>query len=70
LLVRPATRVLDLKPELSKLKAKDPSRYDRLYYRTGNHMTAEGNQFVALEIFKFLTQRSTEVDQGGLSPPQ
>ena len=61
----PATRVLDTKPALSELKAKDRSRYERLY---DYHMTAEGNQFVALEISKFLTQRSTEVDQSGLSP--
>ena len=64
----PATRVLDLKPELSELKAKDPPRYDRLYYPIDGHMTAEGNQFVALEIFKVLTQRLTKTDRGVLSP--
>ncbi|MBV8505940.1 MAG: hypothetical protein JOZ11_09050 [Alphaproteobacteria bacterium] len=52
----PATRVLDLKPALSELKAKDPSRYHRLFYSDG-HMTADGNQFVALEIAKILTRR-------------
>jgi hypothetical protein len=50
----PATRVLDLEPMLSELKAKDLSRYKRLY---NGHMTAEGNQFVAFEISKILTQR-------------
>lgn len=52
----PATRVLDLAPALSELKAKDPSTYDRLYKPSGGHMTAEGNQFVAREILKILTQ--------------
>jgi hypothetical protein len=50
----PATRILDLGPALSELRAEDPSRYKRLYWW---HMTPEGNQFVALEISKFLTQR-------------
>jgi hypothetical protein len=58
----PATRVLDLKPALSELKAKDRSRYERLYYQVGRHMTAEGNQFVALEILKILTQGEAQVD--------
>jgi hypothetical protein len=53
----PATRVLDLQPALSELKAKDRSRYNRLYHQLGGHMTAEGNQFVALEISKILTER-------------
>ena len=57
----PATRVLDLRSALSELKAKDPSRYRRPYYPEG-HMTAEGNQFVVLELSKFLTQRFSEVD--------
>ena len=61
----PATRVLDTKQALFELKAEDPSRYERLY---NFHMTAEGNRFVALEISKFVTQRSTAVDQGRLSP--
>jgi hypothetical protein len=53
----PATHVLDLEPALSELKAKDRSRYDRLYHSSGGHMTAEGNQFVAQEIFPILTER-------------
>jgi hypothetical protein len=48
-----ATRVLDLEPALSELKAKDTSSYNRLF---AGHMTAEGNQFVALELSKYLTQ--------------
>ena len=52
----PATRALDLKPALSELKAKDRSRYDRLYQTPRGHMSAEGNQFVAREILKILTQ--------------
>jgi hypothetical protein len=52
----PATRVLDLKPALSKLKAEDPSRYHRLY-NPFLHMSAEGNQFVAREILPTLTER-------------
>ena len=43
-----------LKPALSELKVEDLSRYNRLYNR---HMTAEGNQFVALEISKIPTKR-------------
>jgi hypothetical protein len=43
-----------LKPALSELKAEDLSRYNGLYNR---HMTAEGNQFVALEISKLVTKR-------------
>jgi hypothetical protein len=50
----PTTRVLDLGPELSRFKANDRSRYDRLYFSSHGHMTAEGNQFVALEISKVL----------------
>jgi hypothetical protein len=61
-LSEPATRVLDLKPALSELKANDLSRYQRLYKPYHGHMTAEGNEFVALEISKFLTQTSTKVD--------
>ena len=53
----PATRVLDLKPALSELKAKDPSRYHELYNPDGGHMSAEGNQFVAVELSKILTYR-------------
>jgi len=56
----PATRVLDFKPLLSELKAKDVSRYSGLYIpvlQGWAHMTAAGNRFVALEISKFLTQR-------------
>jgi hypothetical protein len=37
----PATRVFDLEPALSELKAKDRSRYDQLYQPPGYHMTAE-----------------------------
>jgi hypothetical protein len=58
----PATRVLDLKLALSELKAKDRSRYDQLYHQLGGHMTAEGNQFVALEILKRLTQSAGALD--------
>jgi hypothetical protein len=53
----PVTRVLDLEPALSEFKAKDRSRYDRLYQPSGGHMTAEGNQFVAREILPLLTER-------------
>jgi hypothetical protein len=53
----PNTRVLDLKPALSELNAKDPSRYRRLYFPMNVHMTAEGNQFAAFEISKFLGER-------------
>jgi hypothetical protein len=53
----PATRVLDLGPMLSELKAEDRQRYDRLYEPRGGHMTAEGNQFVAREILPILTER-------------
>jgi hypothetical protein len=53
----PATRVFDLQTGLSDLKAKDRSRYDRLYQPSGGHMTAEGNQFVAHEILPILTKR-------------
>jgi hypothetical protein len=63
-LSEPTTRVLDLGPELSRLKANDRPRYDRLYYSYDGHMTAEGNQFVALEISKVLSQRV-----GRLCPP-
>ena len=52
----PATRILDLKPALSELKAQDPSRYHRLY-NPFLHMSAEGNQFVAREILPILTER-------------
>jgi len=50
----PATRVLDLQPALSELKAEDPSRYHQLYVPNDGHMTAEGNQFVAREILPIL----------------
>jgi hypothetical protein len=53
----PATRVLDLQPALSELKAEDPSRYHRLYIPNDGHMTAEGNQFVAREILPVLGER-------------
>jgi hypothetical protein len=66
-LSNPATRVLDLKPALSELKAEDPARYSRLYYSYGGHMTPEGNYFVALELQKLLTRRSTNFDQSGVS---
>jgi hypothetical protein len=59
-----ATRVFDLEPALSELKAEDPPRYDRLYEHTGGHMTAEGNQFVALEVSKILVQKSTQFNPG------
>jgi hypothetical protein len=53
----PATRVLDLQPALSELKAEDPSRYHQLYVPNDGHMTAEGNQFVAREILPILMGR-------------
>jgi hypothetical protein len=52
----PATRVLDLKPALSALKARDPSRYHQLY-NPFLHMSAEGNQFVARELLPVLAER-------------
>jgi hypothetical protein len=52
----PATRVLDLEPELSELNTKDPSRYHSLYNPFW-HMSAEGNQFVARAILPVLTER-------------
>ena len=52
----PSTHVLDLKPALSELKAKDPSRYHRLY-NPSLHMSAEGNQFVARQIPPILGER-------------
>jgi hypothetical protein len=52
----PAIRVLDLEPALSTLKAKDPSRYHRLY-NPFLHMSAEGNKFVAQQILPSLTER-------------
>jgi lysophospholipase L1-like esterase len=58
-LSNPTTRVLDLKSALSD---------KRLYLPDGGHMSAEGNQFVALEILKILTQGETRVDRGALSP--
>jgi hypothetical protein len=51
----PATRVLDLEPALSELKAEDPSRYHRLY-NPFLHMSAEGNQFVARELLPIFTE--------------
>jgi hypothetical protein len=56
-LTDPATRVLDLQPALSELKAEDPSRYRQLYFPNGGHMTADGNQLVAREILPILTER-------------
>jgi hypothetical protein len=55
----PATRVLDLKPALSEVKVEDLSRYYGPFLppQHWSHMTAEGNQFVALEISKSLPQR-------------
>jgi hypothetical protein len=53
----PATRVFDLQPALSELKAKDPSRHQRLYFANDGHMSAEGNEFVAREILPLLTER-------------
>jgi hypothetical protein len=66
-LSEPTTRVLDLKPTLSALKAKDPLRFNRLYTPGGWHMTGEGNRLVALEVSKFLTQSSPKINQSGLS---
>ena len=51
----PATRVLDLKPALSELKAMNPSSYHRLY-NPFLHMSAEGNQFVARQLLPILTE--------------
>jgi hypothetical protein len=56
-LTDPATRILDLKPDLTELKAHDPSRYTRMYIPNDGHMTAEGNHFVAREIWKFIDER-------------
>jgi hypothetical protein len=52
----PATRVLDLRPALSELKARDPSRHHRLY-NPFLHMSAEGNEFVARQILPFLSEK-------------
>jgi hypothetical protein len=52
----PATHVLDLKPTLSEMKAKDPSRHHRLY-NPFLHMSAEGNEFVARQILPILGER-------------
>jgi hypothetical protein len=52
----PATRVLDLKPALSALKARDPARYHQLY-NPFMHMSAEGNQFVARELLPVLAEK-------------
>jgi hypothetical protein len=52
----PVTRVLDLKPALSALKARDPARYHQLY-NPFLHMSAEGNQFVARELLPVLAER-------------
>jgi hypothetical protein len=52
----PGTRVIDLAPRLSELRAKDPARYHRLY-NPFLHMSAEGNQFVAREILPTLMER-------------
>jgi hypothetical protein len=58
-LSEPATRVLDLKPALSEVKAEDLSRYYGPFTppQHWSHMTAEGNQFVAREILPILTER-------------
>jgi hypothetical protein len=61
------TRVLDLNPALSELEDKDPSRYNHLYYSYGGHMTAQGNQFVAQEVLKTLTQGSMRIGRVGVS---
>jgi hypothetical protein len=53
----PATRVLDLRAALSELKAKDPTRYNRLWQPHGGHMSAEGNEFAARELLPLLTER-------------
>jgi hypothetical protein len=58
----PATRVVDLEPALSKLKAKDPARYHKLY-NPFLHMSAEGNQFVARHILPILTEKVTEINE-------
>jgi hypothetical protein len=55
----PATRILDLEPALSELKAKDPARYHRLY-NPFLHMSAEGNEFVARQILPILSEKVTE----------
>jgi len=55
-LADPETRVLDLKPALSALKARDPARYHQLY-TPFLHMSAEGNQFVARELLPVLAER-------------
>jgi hypothetical protein len=52
-LTDPATGVVDLKPPLSELKAKDPARHNRLY-NPFLHMSAEGNEFVARQILPIL----------------
>jgi hypothetical protein len=56
-LTDPATGVLDLKPALSELKAKDPARHHRLY-NPFLHMSAEGNEFVARQILPILNGQS------------
>jgi hypothetical protein len=64
----PGTRVIDLKPALSEITSRDLSRYNRMYVwrmtdegiMTPQHMSAEGNQFVALEISKVLTQQARQ----------
>jgi hypothetical protein len=55
----PGTRVIDLKPALFEVKAKDLSTYNRMYVWSmtvegmkAGHMSAEGNQFVARELSK------------------
>jgi hypothetical protein len=55
-LTDPGTRVLDLRPALSELKAKDPSRHHRLF-NPFLHMSAEGNEFVARQILPILGER-------------
>jgi hypothetical protein len=67
--------VLDLGPALSRLKANNRSRYDRLYYsyydsHHHGHMTPEGNEFVAREILKVLNQTEAHVDRRPFSHPR
>jgi hypothetical protein len=52
----PGTRVLDLWQAQSEIKAKDPSRYHRLY-NLNFHMSAEGNHFVARDLLPIVTEK-------------
>jgi hypothetical protein len=49
----PATRIVDLEPELSRLRASDPGAYHHLF-NPFLHMTARGNEFVARAILPAL----------------